>query len=69
MSGVTLSESTLMYRENWIKVTIYLIKHTPFISFGENGKDTRGTRTFDIKFTLIFMNGYNISLLQFWGEN
>ena len=42
MSGVTLSEFTLMYRENWIEVTIHLIKHTPLINFGENGKDTGG---------------------------
>ena len=50
LSAVTLSEFTLMFRESLIKVTIHLIKHTPFINFGENGKDTNGTIIFDIKF-------------------
>ena len=62
LSAVSLSESTLMFRKNLIKVTIHLIKHTPFINFGENGKDTNGTIIFDIKFVLLFMNGYNVSL-------
>ena len=35
LSAGTLSESTLMLRGNLIKVTIHLIKHTPFINFGE----------------------------------
>ena len=65
MNAVILSESTIMIKENLIKVTIHLIKHTPFINFAENGKDTNGTIIFDIKFALIFMNGYNASLFQF----
>ena len=67
LSAVTLSESALMFRENLIKVTIHLIKHTPFINFGENGKDTNETIVFDIKFPLLFMNGYNVSL-QLYSE-
>ena len=58
LSTVALSESTLTFRENLIKVTIHLIKHTSFINFGENGKDTNVTIIFDIKFALLFMNGY-----------
>ena len=54
LSAVSLSEPALMFRENLIKVTVYLIKHTPFINFGENGKDTNGTIIFDIKFALLF---------------
>ena len=69
LSVVTLSESTLMFRENLIEVTIHLIKHTPFINFGENGKDTNRTKIFDIKFVNLFMNGYNVSLFQFLGKN
>ena len=65
LSAVTFSESTLTFRENSIKVTIHLIKHTLFINFVENGKDTNGTIIFDIKFTFLFMNGYNVSLFQF----
>ena len=52
LSVVTLSESALMFRENLIEVTIHLIKHTPFINFGENGKDTNRTKILDIKFAL-----------------
>ena len=62
---MTLSVSTLMFRENLIKVTIHLIKHTPFINFGEKGKDTSGTTVFDAKFVLLLMNGYHVSLFQF----
>ena len=69
LSAVTLSVSTLMFGENLIKITIHLIKHTPSINFGENGKDTNGTIIFDIKLSLLFMNGYNASLFQFWGKN
>ena len=65
LSAVTWLESTLMFRENLIKVSIHLIKHAPFINFGENWKDTNGTINFDIKFALLFMNGYNISPFQF----
>ena len=46
-----------MFRENLIKVTIHLIKRKPFINFAKNGKD--------IKFALLFMNRYNVSLSQF----
>ena len=38
LSAVTLSESTLMCRENLIQVTIRLIKHTTFINIGKNEK-------------------------------
>ena len=69
LSDVILSEFTLMFRENLIKVTIHLIKHTPFINFGENGKDNNAMITFDIKFAFLFMNGYNVNLFQFWGKN
>ena len=69
LSTVTLSESTLMFRENLIEVTIHLIRRTPFINFGENGKDTSRTKIFDIKFVDLFMNGYNVSLFQFLGIN
>ena len=65
LSVVNLTEFTVMFRESLIKVTIHLIKHTPFINFGENAKDTNETIIFDIKFALLFMNGYNISLFQF----
>ena len=58
----------MMFRENLIKVTIHLIKHTPFIKFGENGKDTNGTIIFDIKFALFFVNRYNVSFFQFSGK-
>ena len=51
LSAVASSESTLMFRENLIKVTIHLIKDTPFINFGDSGKDTKGTIIFDIKYT------------------
>ena len=54
LSAVTLWGSTLVLRENLIKVTIDLIKHPPFINFGENGKDTNGTIIFDIKFALFY---------------
>ena len=33
LSAVTFSESTLMFRENLIRVTTHLIKDTPFIIF------------------------------------
>ena len=65
LSAVTLSEPTLMFKENLIKVTIHLMKHTPSINFGENGKDTNGTIIFDMKFALLFMKGCNVSLFQF----
>ena len=48
LSAVTLSESTLM-------LTIHFIKHTLFINFGENRKDTNGAIIFDIKFDLLFL--------------
>ena len=57
LSAVALSESTLMFRENLIEVTIHLIKHTPFINFGDSGKDTKRTIIFDIKFAFLFVNG------------
>ena len=65
LSAVTLSEATLMFRQNLIKVTMHLIKHTPSINFGENGKDTNGKIVFDIKFAFLFVNGYNASIFQF----
>ena len=37
-----MSETTLMIREILIKVPINLIKHTPFLNFGESGKNTSG---------------------------
>ena len=49
LSTVNLSESTLMFRENLINVSIHLTKHTPFIKFRENEKDPKGTAIFDIK--------------------
>ena len=58
-----------MLRENLIKVIIHLIKYTPLINFGEKGKDTSRTIVFDVKFALLFMNGYHVSLFQFWGKN
>lgn len=58
-----------MLREILIKLTINLIKHTPFINFEESGKDTNGMIIFDIKFDLCFMNERNVSLFQLWGEN
>ena len=61
LSAVTLPEFTLMFRDNLIKVIIHLIKHTPFINFGENGKDANGTIIFDIKFAVLFINGYKRS--------
>ena len=64
LSPATLLESTLMFTENSIKVTRHFIKHTLFINFIENGKNTNGTIIFDIKFALLFMNGYNISLFN-----
>ena len=66
---MTLSVSTLMFRENLMKATIHLIKYTPFINFGEKGKDTSRTIVFDVKFVLLLMNGYHVSLFQFWGKN
>ena len=69
LSAVTLSKPTVMFRDNLIKVTMHLIKHTPFINFGESGKDTNGTMIFDIKFAFLFMNGYNVCIFQFWGKN
>ena len=54
LSPVTLSESTLMFRENLIKITVNFIKHTSFMNFGENGKDTNGTIIFDIIFALFY---------------
>ena len=48
-----------------VKVTMHLIKHTTFINFGENGKETNGSIIFDIKFVLLFMNGHIASLFQF----
>ena len=69
LSAVTLSECILMLRENLVKVTTHLIKHTTFINFGENGKETDGRIIFNIKFVLLFMNGYIASLFQFWGKN
>ena len=65
LSAVTLSESTLMFRQNLIKVTIPLIKHTPFINFGDDGNDTNGTINFDIKLAFLFMNGYIASSFPF----
>ena len=65
LSAVTLSESTLTFRENLMKVIIHLIKHTPFINFGENGKDPNGMMNFDIKFAFLFMNGYNVRLFHY----
>ena len=62
---MTLSVSTLMFRENLIKVTIHLIKYTPFINFGKKGKDTSSTIVFDVKFVLLLMNGYHVRLFQF----
>ena len=53
LSAVTLPESTLMFRENLIEVTIHLIKNTPFINFGENRKDSNRTIIFDIKFAFL----------------
>ena len=69
LGAVTLSESTLIFRVNLIKLTVHLIKNTSFINFGKNGEDTNGTIIFDIKFTLLFINGYNVSVFQFWGKN
>ena len=59
VSAVTLSESTLMFGDNLIKVNIDLFKHIPYINFGENWKDTNGTIIFYIKSALIFMIGCN----------
>ena len=56
LGAMTLSESTLMFRQNLIKVTIHLIIYTPFIKSGDNWKDTNGKIIFDIKFVLLFMN-------------
>ena len=53
---VTLSESTLMFIQNLIKVTIHLIIYTPFIKSRDDWKDTNGKIIFDIKFALLFMN-------------
>ena len=64
MSAATFSESTLMIRENLIKVTINLIKPTPFIIFGENGNDTTGMILFDIQLDLLFMDEHNVSFFQ-----
>ena len=69
LSAVNLSEFTLIFRENLIKINVHLIKHTSFINFGVNGKDTSGTIIFNIKFFLLFMNGYNVTLFKFWGKN
>ena len=54
LSDVTLSEFTLMFRENLIKVTIHLIKHTTFINFEENGNDAKGAIIFDIKIAFFY---------------
>ena len=59
VNAVTLSESTLMFGDNLIKVNIDLFKHIPYIKFRENGKDTNGTIIFYIKSGLIFMIGCN----------
>ena len=56
LGAMTLSESTLMFRQNLIKVTIHLIIYTPFVKSGDNWKDTNGKIIFDIKFVLLFMN-------------
>ena len=53
-----------MFGENLIKVAIHLIKHTPFINFGENKKDANGTIVFNIKFDLLFINGCKVSLFN-----
>ena len=42
-----------------------MIKQTPFINCGENGKNTNGRIVFDIEFSVFIMNGYNASLFQF----
>ena len=68
MSAVGLSEFTLMFRENLIKVNIHLIKHAPFINLGENGKDTNGTIIFDIKLPLLFMNGITSAFFNSQGK-
>ena len=53
-------------------LTIHLIKHTLFINFGENRKDTNGTIIFDIKFDLLFLFLFlmtafsNINCFQFF---
>ena len=65
---MTLSVSTLMFRENLMKATIHLIKYTPFINFGEKGKDTSRTIVFDVKFVLLLMNGYHVSLFNSEGK-
>ena len=65
LSAVTLSESTLMFRKNLIKVAIPLIKDTPFINFGDDGNDTNGTINFDIKLAFLFMNGDIASFFPF----
>ena len=57
-----------MFRNNVIKVTILVIKHTTFINFGENGKDTNDTIIFDIEFAFLIMNRYSVSLFHFWGK-
>ena len=46
-----------------------MIKHTPFINFRENGMDTNGTIIVESRFPLLFMNGCNIGLFQFWEKN
>ena len=40
LGAVTFSEPTLSFKKNLIIVNISLIKHVPFITFGENRKDT-----------------------------
>ena len=57
-----------MVRESLIKVTIHLIKNTPFINFGDNRKDTNGTIIFDIEFALVILNEYKASLFSSEGE-
>ena len=58
-----------MFRENSIEVTTTMIKRIPFMSSGENGKDTNGIIIFDIKFALLFTNEYNDNLFQVSGKN
>ena len=64
LSAVTLPEFTLMFRENLIKVTIHLIKHTPFINFG-GIFSFQSTGFLNIKSVFLVMNGYIVSLFQF----
>ena len=54
---MTLPESILTFRENLIKMTIYLIKYASLTNFIENGRGTDARIIFDIKFALLYMNG------------